>query len=175
MNIRPLFDPSQSRVIIPDDDMWNPTTWLLEEYEYRIYGNTQLTMWAVVDREDYAWASQWCWSPLRSRGKADKFYLRRTITIPIGKDWTCEHTGKRMQNRRTENLFLHTAVMERMGVKPPSKKHTIIGHLDDDQFNCRRSNLKWLTVSENNSMAYKTGKRIHCGGRVKVLQGTCSE
>jgi hypothetical protein len=134
--------------------MWNPDEW--QTHEHRIYeapgrepySDSCFPSYAVVDEEDYAWAVQWGWSRLYSRGNR-KFYLRRAVTITIGESWLCERRGKRIQNRRTENLFLHVAILERMGIPKPTPRH-IGGHLDDDSLNCRRSNLQWLTPGQNN-------------------------
>ena len=110
----------------------------------------------MVDEEDYAWAAQFGWNRKWSRGDR-KFYLRRAVTIIIGPDYKCEQTGKRIQNRRVETLLLHVAIItQRMGLVQPTPKH-IVGHLDDDAMNCRRSNLKWLTQAENVAMTFRKG------------------
>lgn len=137
------------------DDMWDPNTWGQETNEFRIYSSLNrplnsdedLDTYAIVDEVDYGWACQWGWSKLWSRGKR-RFYLRRAVTIPTGADWKDERTGKRVQNRRTENLFLHVAIMERMGIPQPTPKHRV-GHADDEALNCRRENLAWVTHAQN--------------------------
>lgn len=136
-------------------DMWDPNTWDTSEPEYRIW-DEHLEHYALVDLIDYQWATQWAWSKLWSRGNK-KFYLRRAVTVILGKDDRCEHTGRRIQNRMTQNLFLHVAIMDRMGLVKPSKRH-YAGHVDDNGLNCKRDNLAYITPSQNTRMTIASGR-----------------
>lgn len=150
--------------LIPIEPMWDPNTWEEPCHEHRIYApmangrepwaDECLAVYAIVDPIDYAWATQWGWRKLYSRGK-NKFYLSRAVTVTIGERWTDERTGKRIQNRRTENLMLHSGIMDRMGIPRPTPKH-FVGHLDDESMNCRRVNLAWITPKENMQMSERT-------------------
>jgi hypothetical protein len=128
-------------------DFWNPNTWDLSSPEYRIYGNNDCTIWAVVDEEDYQWASQWMWSCMVSRHGL--IYLRRTLTIT--------ENGK----RRYEPFYLHVGVMQRTGIEPESPKHVLVDHKDRDTLNCRRINLRWATykMNANNRKKRRTSGR----------------
>lgn len=149
-------------------DVWDPNNWT-DSYEYRIYegpgartrepySDSCFPSYAIVDAVDYPSLSQYRWSRLYSQNKK-RFYLRRTVAEIIGNEWKCEETGKRMQQRRTVTLFLHQAIMDRMGIPKPSPKH-LVGHLDDKQLNCRRENLVWLLPGENQKQAYASGEKI---------------
>lgn len=94
-------------------------------------------LYAEVDEIDFAWAAQWRWSPKWSRG-GSKVYMRR-----VG------HEGTRTA-RTQRTIWLHRViVIERMLLLPPTPAHTIVGHADGDEMNCRRSNLLWETHSSN--------------------------
>src|SRR5687768_3682650 len=118
------------------------------DHEYRIYGNDNASIWAVVDEIDYHWLLHWLWSPKVSRG-GRKIYLRRSLHEGSGALYLCPETGRIRRNRTQRTLFLHTAVMLRTGIEPPSKEHRFVDHRDGDSMNCRRSNLRWATPSMN--------------------------
>ena len=115
-------------------DFLDPNTWVIEPHEFRVYGDDRAQLWVVVDEEDYQWALQWRWCFKFSR----KTYLRRAVAI-----W---------ENRvkiKTISIYIHVEIMKRTGIVPPSPRHVIADHRDGDEFNCRRSNLRWATHSMN--------------------------
>ncbi len=77
----------------------------------RIYGDDRAEMFALVDYTDYQLLVQWKWSPKWSRGSR-KVYLRRNLQVGV------------RSSRTQRTLFLHTAIMERTGLKPPTPEHT---------------------------------------------------
>lgn len=126
---------------------FNPNTWVTEEREFRIYGDDHASVWSVVDEIDYQWCIQWLWSPKYSKGDK-KFYLRRSIQTGVGQYTRTQHTR-----------FLHTEIMERTGILPPSPLHILVDHRDGNSMNCRRANLRWATHSMNNKNV--NGKYAH--------------
>lgn len=121
----------------PPEDWPRPEILFAEDHSpCRIYGDDRETLWALVDRADYQFLIQWRWSPKFSRG-AKKFYLRRNVQVGIK---SC---------RVQKTLFLHTAVMQRMGCIPPTEKHILVDHINGDGLDCRRANLRWATHSMN--------------------------
>jgi hypothetical protein len=136
------------------DEFLNPTTWTLSSYEWRIYADDYANEYAIVDQIDYSFLVQWRWKlhySRKSKGtKVPKVYLARTVAEIIGPDYLDEQ-GKRKQCRRSYDLFLHEAVMERKGdQKPRTNKRLIIDHANGKGLDCRRSNLRWTTISFNN-------------------------
>lgn len=113
---------------------FDPNTWIKEAYEHRIYGNDALTVYALVDAEDFAWFSRWRWSPKFSRG-GRKCYLFRPA-----------YNGG--DNLR-KSLYLHVEVMKRTGIAQPSPLHTMADHRNGNGLDCRRCNLRWATPSMN--------------------------
>lgn len=103
-----------------------------EPYEFRIYGNDQATIWAVVDEEDYHWAIRWLWKPVTSRN-TPKVYLVRSTRI----------------KGRPVSIYLHVAIMERTGIYRPSASHVVVDHRNGNSLDCRRSNLRFATRSMN--------------------------
>lgn len=134
-------------------DFFDPNTWEFEDYEYRVYADNNANDYAVVDQIDYQFLIQWCWKLKQSRvhkgTKKPKIYLARSDSEFLGADEYID--GKRIRNRITRTVYLHTVVMERTGIpKPKTNKQIIVDHADGDGFNCRRSNLRWATISFNN-------------------------
>lgn len=117
-------------------DPFDPNNWVEDGHEHRIYADDYALRWAVVDAIDYGWAVQWRWNinkphPTRNGGK---HYLTRN-----------PGNGKVYRPK----LYLHVEIMKRTGIVPPSPAHTITDHRDGNEFNCRRSNLRWATPKMN--------------------------
>ena len=127
---------------------WHPSRVFAEPEPCRIYGDDKGELFALVDAIDYQWVVQWQWSPKWSRG-GRKVYLRRNVQETIADHGVCPETGMRIRTRTQRTLFLHTAIMGRMGIEPPTPLHTIVDHRDSDGLNCRRDNLRWATPSMN--------------------------
>lgn len=117
-----------------------------------------------MDAIDYPYLCRFKWSihsiniGKKNRGVLEntrkKLYLRRGVSEfygPDGEPYESPHTGYIVRHRRRvqRTEFLHQAVMRRMGIKPPTPKHTIIDHKDRNTWNCRRTNLHWQTHSGN--------------------------
>lgn len=117
-------------------------------HEHRIYGDDRASIWAMVDEEDYQWALRWLWSPKWSKNKKN-VYLRRNVQTTHGEADRDQQTGKRVQIRTQQTLFLHIAIMRRTGIEPPSPLHIIVDHRNSDGLDCRRRNLRWATHSMN--------------------------
>lgn len=118
--------------MIATPDMWDPNTWVFPKREYRVYGDDRASVWAIVDEVDYAWLVQWKWATKPSR-EGKKIYLYRTVT----------------QRPTKHSLFMHVAIMERTGKKPPSEHHVVVDHRNGNSLDCRRENLRWATRSMN--------------------------
>ena len=117
------------QILHPDD----PTP---EPHEFRIYGDDMAQTWAVVDEIDYHWAVQWKWhvnKPHPSRNGTKRYFVRST-----GRGG--EYSPK---------LYLHVEIMKRTGIIQPMPEYKLTNHIDDDEWNCRRSNLEWLTIKDN--------------------------
>jgi hypothetical protein len=98
----------------------------------------------VVDQEDYQWAIQWKWhfnKPHPTR-KGSKQYLVRS-----------NGSGGR---RRGKKFIFHVEIMKRKGTPPTTEQHIYVAHLDDNEFNCKRSNLEWATPSQNRIMSERS-------------------
>ena len=156
---------------IRDGDPFDPNNWEPSDHEHRIYADESLEIYAVVDWVDYIYLCRFKWSVHVTRvHRGDKstarhqLYLRRSVTefwAPDGEPYESPLSGKIVRNRHrtTRTLFLHQEVMERKGDVPPSSDHNIIDHEDRDSLNCRRSNLRWLTVLDNRqNNEYRNGK-----------------
>jgi hypothetical protein len=130
--------------------LFDPNEWQ-DQHEHRIYADDTLLVYAIVDAEDYPWACRWKWhinKPHFNR-HGQKKYLCRSV------GW-----GKNYRPK----LYLHVEIMKRTGITPPTPAHTLVDHLDGDEFNCQRGNLVWATHGENNHNRYgrKTHKALQC-------------
>lgn len=144
--------------------MWDPTTWQVDDHEFRIYSDDYANDYAVVDQIDYQFFAQWRWKLKASRTwagtKKPKVYLARSTHEQIGPDYVDEQ-GKRRQSRIVATLFLHTAIMLRTGIpKPVTNKKIICDHADGDEFNCKRSNLRWATIGFNNKNRFGSHENV---------------
>lgn len=153
-------------------DMWDPNNWIEDDRECRIYGNDDLSIYAVVDWVHYIHLVQFRWSVHTKyvhRGRdRSQYYLRRNVSEfydTDGERYESPITGKIVRNRRRVqyNVFLHQAVMDLAGIKPPTPDHKLIDHGDRDSLNCRLSNLSWVTHGENNNNANKRRVRNQAG------------
>lgn len=126
-------------------DPFDLAAWPIEEEPQRIYGDAALSIWALVDSIDYAWASRHTWSVLRRPGK--RVYLRRNV-----EPGTFRLAGSGVVVRSTQHTeWLHIEIMKRTGEPPPSPEHVLVDHRDHlDTLNNCRHNLQWATYSMNN-------------------------
>lgn len=94
-------------------------------------------LFAVVDAEDYGWASQNLWRPKWDR-HGRKAYATRSLDI-------------REDNARVMcvTFYLHKQVCLLANGPPPTPRHTIGDHKDDNSLNCRRGNMRWATPKMN--------------------------
>ncbi len=123
----------------PDD----PTS---EPYEFRIYGDDNAQTWAVVDQIDYQWA-------IKRRWHINKPHPRRNGTKQY---FVC--TNSKGGQYRGPKSYLHVEIMKRTGIPSPDQDHTLVGHIDDDEWNCRRKNLDWMTPLKNRMMSKKANE-----------------
>lgn len=97
----------------------------------------------IVDAIDYDFLSQWLWTQTYGSGE-------RKFGSQLGKD--------KIYARRTEKgkcIWLHRVVTQRAYGDPPSPLH-VSDHLNGRTLDCRRKNLRWATLSENNRNRFGT-------------------
>lgn len=103
-------------------------------------------LYAIVDLVDLAWAQQWTWNVVQSKSgprRTEKFYARRVVSMLTGPD------GARESSRKVYSIWLHKEILLR-AVGPSQRRSATIGdHINGNSLDCRRSNLRWSTSSEN--------------------------
>lgn len=137
-------------------DFLNPNNWhwLNESHEYRIYADDYENEYALVDQIDYQYLIQWRWKLHYSRQhkgtRKRKVYLARVLHEVLGPDYKDEQ-GSRKRQRCSHTIFLHNVVMERTGIpRPISNQRIITDHANGNGLDCRRTNLRYATISFNN-------------------------
>lgn len=138
-------------------DFFDPSTWVPDTHQHRIYLTADLELYAIVDAVDYPAACVHTWSSLGSKWKrshAPKHYARRTTQVllaPEGPKYESPITGKIVRNRHriVRSVFLHHFIAERAGIVPPTDfgAHVIfrLDHRNGNSLDCRRKNLRWVT------------------------------
>ncbi|HLH94989.1 MAG TPA: HNH endonuclease [Xanthobacteraceae bacterium] len=81
---------------------------------------------------DYDFLMQWLWTFAVSHRGGDLIYARRSIRV----------------GDANVTILMHRVILrERMGLEPPTPRHTG-DHRDGDSLNNQRSNLRWLTPKQ---------------------------
>src|SRR5688572_15505178 len=134
-----------SRVM--DLDPFDPNTWSAERPGCRIY-DVDEERFAVVDEQFFA---QLVTMRDTNPGRKGKLLPRRwKINEPHpGRNGRKLYFVSNAGWRRGAGTFLHVEVMRLAGIEPPSPRHRIVGHIDGDEWNCRLSNLEWMTAVKN--------------------------
>ena len=138
----------RSLLAVATEDFLDPNNWvqLFQPHEYRIYADDNAFRWAVVDEEDFQFAVR------------HKWHINKPHPTRNGKkEYFCRSVGRGGDYK--PKIYLHVVIMKRTGILPPSELHTIVDHLDGDEWNCRRSNLDWVTPRQNNLNLF--GKAVH--------------
>ena len=102
---------------------------MAQTHEHRIYLDDREAEWAIVDQDDYAYFSRWRWNMKRGRTN----YARRAIG----------------NGAKKKTLYLHVEIMKRWK-NPPSEKHCTVDHRNGNSLDCRKKNLRWATIQQNN-------------------------
>lgn len=125
-------------------DFLDPTTWdaFLPQGPRRVFlSDSDDSLFALIDPDDYAWVSRHRWSIVKSRARGDN--PRKLYAVRKESGWSGGRT-----------IYLHKEVLERSGIKPPSDKHVIGDHRNGDSLDCRKINLRWATHAMNAKNLY---------------------
>lgn len=100
-----------------------------------IFADDTFTVWCVVDPQDMDLTRhRWHVNQPHPTRNGSKRYFRRS---------------RHSRGCYKPPVYLHVEIMKRVSA-PPSKHHTLVDHRDGDEWNCRRYNLRWATISQNN-------------------------
>lgn len=117
-------------------DPWDPNYWPGPQV-CRLYLDNRLESFLVLDDVDFWWACRWRWhvnKPHKNRYGRKQYAVRSP------------GSGGNYKPK----IYLHVAIMGRTGILPPSPEHVFVDHIDGNEFNCCRANLRWATAVMNN-------------------------
>lgn len=73
----------------------------------------------------------------------------------VGHRWRRTSSGYAARVQRIAgcnvSIFLHREIALRAFGPPPTRRHVVVDHINGDRCDDRRSNLRWATLSENNT------------------------
>jgi hypothetical protein len=93
-------------------------------------------LFAIVDRQEYDFAQQFSWACHKQGGwRYPNYYARRTA-------------GRNEDVSHGTPFYLHVEIMK-LVAPSPSPNHTIADHRNGNTLDCRRCNLRWVTLTEN--------------------------
>lgn len=126
-------DPFDPNALEPEIVAW-------EKAHARVYLDPGGYRYVILDGIDYQWATQWRWCAKKDH--TGSVYARRAVGV--NKD------GARLL---TYSLYLHVELkrrlMDELGERPPSSKHTLVDHRNGNTSDNRRKNLRWATPGMN--------------------------
>lgn len=155
------------------EDFWDPNTWDTTEPEYYLLLTPRLEPRVRLDYIDYQWAIQWLWDVryaqrYQKRGHKSKKrigYAARSSARHVNGPGRGVRTNY-LAYRENFTIYLHIEIMKRTGIPPPTPKHVLVDHIDNDTFNCRRENLQWATHAMNRANRADTKTHPFSRGRL---------
>jgi len=116
-------------------DFWNPNTWGEFPQTCRVY-DPDGERFAIVDAIYFPLLARHKWN-IRPDLYTAGYFRRAAGNGP--------HNG----GTGVYTVYLHLEVVRLAELRPPSRRHTIVDHIDRDTFNCIQANLRWVTPRQN--------------------------
>lgn len=152
-----------SNGLTEEGDPFDPNQWERKR-TCRIY-DVDLVRYATVDEKYYAKLVVTTNRPpskrQASRSKYGKLRPRLWYIKPLHpkrhdkKLYFVSNSGWREGGQ----TFLHVEVMRLTKKRRPSPVHTMVHHMDGDEWNCTEDNLRYVTPAQNRRMSKQSGKK----------------
>lgn len=104
-------------------------------------------LYALVDEIDLEWARRWKWS--HTHGSGQRIVELSELFGKHAYQRSHDKIYAKRSHGRSGTMYLHVEIARR-AFGPRPEPGMVVDHLNGNSLDCRRENLRWATLSQNN-------------------------